>query len=334
MDKIRDDKDDDDDNNNNNDNNDVDIERIKKLLEPANTSKPTYHNYNADIFAFPNKCDNLSHHMDSSVYLDVPNFLELPTQISININVCIFTINNNHFLPYLTFLCHNYNKKISMVGLNVGNNEEIDADSLINSIINKFTNLLNCNKDQLNYAGYTDNKYTDNIYNTKYQHTYIFQFHDKNVKHIADNYEWVTCWELINSNSVYDIAIEQHTIDFFTHNSSLLYLYDKNNVRFMIPIVVYRQIKKNEIARHTGSFSREKNILYGLNLPYDRFFFNSSYEDCDKPNNIVKRVLLFGDVSFIHNPLTVDNDIFRDTVSYLFNNKLMYAAGNSDYLIL
>ena len=97
---------------------------------------------------------------------------------------------------------------------------------------------------------------------------------------------------------------------------------------------IFNKIKKSEIARHTGSFSREKNILYGLNLPYDRFFFNSSYEDCVKPNNIVKRVLLFGDVSFIHNPLTVDNDIFRDTVSYLFNNKLMYAAGNSDYLIL
>lgn len=306
-----------------------DIERVKNLLEPTTNLNPTYHNYDTDIITFPNNCNNMSHHKDASVYLDVPNFLECPPKISNKINVCIFTINNDYFLPYLTFLCHNYNKKLSMVGLNVGNNEEIDTDSLINSIIAKFTNLLNCDKEQLNYAGYTDNT-TD----TTYQHTYIFQFHDKNIKHIADNYEWVTCWELINSNSVYDIAIEQHTIDFFTHNSSLLYLYDKNNVRFMIPIVVYRQIKKSEISRHTGSFSREKNILYGLNLPYDRFFFNSSYEDCVKPNNIVKRVLLFGDVSFIHNPLTVDNDIFRDTVSYLFNNKLMYAAGNSDYLIL
>ena len=327
MDMIRDDNNKDDDDNNN-----VDIERIKKLLEPTHTFKPTYHNYNEDIFTFPNKCDNLSHHMDSTVYLDVPNFMELPSEISNNVNVCIFTINNNYFLPYLTFLCHNHNKKLSMVGLNVGNNEEIDADSLLKSIITKFTKLLNCDKDQLNYAGYTDN--TNNIYNTKYKYTYIFQFHDKNIKHIADNYEWVTCWELINSNAVYDIAIEQNTIDFFTHNSSLLYVYDKNNVRFMIPIVVYRQIKKSDIAGHTGSFYREKNILYGLNLPYDRFFFNSSYEDCVNPNNIVKRVLLFGDVSFIHNPLTVDNDIFRDTVSYLFNNKLMYAAGNSDYLVL
>ena len=320
-------------NNNNNNNINVDltydIERVKKLLESTHTFKPTYHNYNTDLFAFPNKRDNLSHHMDSSVYLDVPNFLEFPPKISNKINVCIFTINNKHFIPYLTFLCHNYNKKISMVCLNVGNNEEITADSLINSIIKKFTNLLNCDKDQINYAGFTDN-----IDDTNYQHTVIFQFHDKNIKHNADNYEWVTCWELINSNAVYDTIIDQHTIDFFTRNSSLLYIYDKNNVRFIIPIVAYRQIEKSDIPRHTGSFSREKNIVYGLNLPYDRFFFNSSYEDCVKPNNMVKRILLFGDVSFIHNPLTVDNDIFRDTVSYLFNNKLMYAAGNSDYLVL
>ena len=307
-----------------------DIEHIKTILDQPTVFKSTYHNYNTDVFTFPNKSNNISHHRDASVYLDVPNFMEAPSEISNKINICIFTINNTYFIPYLTFLCHNYNKKLSMIGLNVGNNEEIDTDSLLNSIITKYTNILNCGKDQLNYAGYTTNITNDNMYTN----TYIFQLYDKNIKHTADNYEWVTCWELINSNSVYDTIIEQPTIDFFTHNPSLLYLYDKNNVRFMIPLVAYRQIEASEIYRHTGSFYREKNILYGLNLPYDRFFFNSSYEDCNKQNNIVKRVLLFGDVSFIHNPLTVVNDIFRDTVSYFFNNKLMYASGNSDYLIL
>jgi len=267
-----------------------------------------------------------------SVYLDVPNFLDVPPKINNNINICIFTINNNKYHPYLTFLCHKNNNKISMIELNI-NKKELDMDSLIDSLINstiaKFTDLLNCEEDQLNYAGYAVDDNTD---------TYIFQLHDKNVKHDMDNYEWVTCWELINSNSVYDTIIEQDTINFFTRNSSLLYVYDKNDVRIATPIVAYRQINKPDVYSHTGSFNREKNIVYGLNMPHDRFFFYSSYGDCIKPNSMIKRILLFGGSSFIRNPMKVftdcECDIFRNTVSYLFDNKLMYALGTSDYIVL
>ena len=305
-----------------------DIERVNNLLDPMNTVI-TRCNVDTDIFAF-NEHENKTSINDNSVYLDVPNFMDAPSKISDKINICIFTINDAGS-PYLTFLCHNYNKKISMIGLNINNNEELDTDSLITSIIARYTDLLNCDKDQLNYAGYTDNTNNTNMC----EYTYIFQLHDKNINHTIDNYEWVTCWELINSNAVYGTIIDQCTIDFFMHNSSLLYLYN-NDSRVVIPIVAYKEIKQRDIYKHTGTFYREKNIGYGLNMPHDRFFFYSSYNDCIKPNVIIKRILLFGDVSFIPNPMTVDivSNIFQDTVSYMFNDKLIYALGNPDYIIL
>ena len=73
-------------------------------------------------------------------------------------------------------------------------------------------------------------------------------------------------------------------------------------------------------------------------MPHDRFFFYSSYDDCIEPNSIIKRILLFGNDSFILNPMNVitDNDdhIFRNMVSYLFETKLIYALGTSDYIVL
>ena len=315
-----------------------DIEHVKSLVD--NTFNASFNtSFDSSMF----KLGNIPRE-DKSVYLDVPNFMDAPelsNKISNKINICIFTINNNEYHPYLTFLCHKNNKKLSMIGLNININinknkeMDVDIDSVINSIIEKFTYLLNCDEDQLNYAGYTMDTNTNTNTNTMY--TYIFQLHDKNVKHNMDNYEWVTCWELINSNSVYDTLIDQYTIDFFTRNPSLLYLYDKNDVRIENPIVAYKQIKQSDIYSHTGSFNREKNIVYGLNMPHDRFFFYSSYDDCIEPNSIIKRILLFGNDSFIPKTMNVitDNDhIFRNMVSYLFDNKLIYALGTSDYIVL
>lgn len=111
--------------------------------------------------------------------------------------------------------------------------------------------------------------------------------------------------EILNRKSVCNIKIDQKITNFFINNDAFIFLYDKNNRPYEIPIVGYigKSTKQQLNFTYTfGETAKNKSAIMG---PYYYFtdYFNSIQQLCKSNLNggIVRFALFMGKIKYIEN---------------------------------
>lgn len=277
-----------------------------------NNKTPTHISENQNDIDEHVKDDINNNIEDNSYLLEVPNS-EDDFKLNKNkpIELCIYQVCNKGRYPFLLFLLKKNNDN-SLSFFDFINNSTNFKKVKYNSVkyINNFFP-----KATIEYSGFYETK-EQNILILKYENKYSSIITTNN-----NNYIWVSVYEIINTNKVYNFIINKYIIDFFSNNLNFLKLKNKKGYCYEHPIISYyrvNKILKEEDIEYIDVY-REK-IVSVLDKSY---YFYCSLPKISNDESILRIVLFKGKLSFKNIEL-YKKDISYDTLFYIHNNVNRY----------
>jgi len=292
---------------------------LNSLFYSNNKIKNTIQNKNDhDEDATVNVDNNITY---NSYFLDVPNS-ENDFKLNKNkpIELCIYQVCNKGKYPFLLFLLKKYN------------DNSLSFFEFINNSTNftRSNNFTNSKKVKYNIVKYINSFFPkaniecNGFYETNEKNIVILNYENKYSSIITtndNNYIWVSVYEIINTNKVYNLIINKYIIDFFTTNLNFLILKNKKGYRYEHPIICYYRVNKILKEENIDCIDvYRENIVAALEKSY--YFYSSLPKDSNDKS--ILRVLLFkGKLSFKNIEL-YKKDKSYDSLFYIHNNVNRY----------
>lgn len=249
---------------------------------------------------------------DTNYILDIPNS-ENDLIINKNkpIELCIYQVCNKGKYPFLLFLLKkNSDNSLSFFNFisNFTNSKKVKYNLI--KYINSFFP-----KANIEYSGFYETN-EKNIVILNYENNYssIITTND-------NNYIWVSAYEIINTNKVYNFIINNYIIDFFYKNLNFLKLKNNKGTFYEHPIISYYQVNKILKEEDVDCIDiYRKKIVDVLEKSY---YFYNSLPNFSNDKSILRVALFKGKLSFKNIEL-YKRDKSYDSLYYIHNNVNRY----------
>jgi len=273
------------------------INKIKlnkvELSKTNNTPIFTNTNNNSDLnetHEFNTYMNNIPNNINNKYYnYNILNLLETTTNLNIDpdtvIHICAYRVITTELYPLLMYLLYKDPKNDLFVFPNFKYNNSINPLLYAETIL---YGLLNCNQLIIN----GDNP--DSLINYDltfkgflHENNELFLFFDSTncENNLYDIYKKTKIWyalidEIINHRHICNLQIDNSVTDFFINHIDFIYLKDKNNVNYEIPVVAYSGQPEHKLnfTYVFGVTKKTKNAFMG---PYYYFTdYKNSIKEC------------------------------------------------------
>jgi hypothetical protein len=218
----------------------------------------------------------------STLYQTYDEYLDTNKNVEIaKVNFCAYQVINDGKIPFLQFLLINnfFNQSLSFLPINLNNMKFVDNEKLMDYYKNYMINFLKIE----NNSTIDDSTVDFKGFYVMNNEMYIFLDITKCKLMLNDISKDSILWfalvdEIVNTKNLSGIPIDSEVTDFFTLNSEFLFLYDKNNKKYEIPVVSY--VCKTEYKTNfTYMFGVSSNKIESIFGPY---YYFTNYENCLK----------------------------------------------------
>lgn len=246
-----------------------------------------------------------------------------------NIHLCIYNIfisttAFNQHPPFLQYLLEkNNNKELTFPILIIPRLSSTLKREKLDILIKSFFKIL-FQKDNITFS--LDGFYKDFFSNDLFLFINIFECNLNNPLLFL-----TTIHEIVNSKKIGNILINKNVSQFFIRNNDLIFLKNKININYEIPMIGY-VCKPYSKLEYSFVFGLEKNNYF-----YD---FEKAFQDClllkDEKKGIIRFALFLGKIKIMESildekELFIQNDYF-DTIQINTPDKL-YFIKNSNHQI-